>query len=115
MPSSFLVLASWQNQGETIKALKRIKKYYPNKNICLIWDNAGWHKGKLIRKELGRSGDLTNFHLINFPPYAPDTNPQEHIWKYIKNRIAHQPTTSFKQKVNNFKLSVIHRKFNYQI
>lgn len=105
----------WQNQKETIKALKRLKKYYPHKNICIIWDNAGWHKGKEIRKELKKGGDLTNFHFINFPPYAPDTNPQEHVWKYVKEKIAYQPTTSFKQKVNNFKLAVICRRFNYQI
>lgn len=106
---------AWQNQKETIKALKKLKKYYQDKSICLVWDNAGWHKGKLIRKELRKRGSLTNFHLINFPPYAPDTNPQEHVWKYVKDRINHQFTTSFKQKLNNFKLSVIHRRFNYQI
>ena len=106
---------SWQNQEEVIKALKKLKRKYPGKNICLLWDNARWHKGKKLRIELSRKGRLTNFHLINFPPYAPDTNPQEHVWKYAKNRIAHYPTTSFKQKINNFKLSVIHRKFNYQI
>ena len=106
---------SWQNQGETIKALKKLKKYYPNKKIYLVWDNAGWHKGKIIREELRKGKSLTNFHLINFPPYAPDTNPVEHIWKYDKDRVVYQPTTSFKQKVNNFKLSVIHRKYNYQI
>jgi transposase len=106
---------SWQNQEEVIKALKKLKKYYPNKKICLIWDNARWHKGKRIREELKKGKSLVNFHLINFPPYAPDTNPQEHVWKYVKDKIAHQPTTSFKQKVNNFKLAVIHRRYGYQI
>lgn len=106
---------SWQNQEETIKALKKLKNQYPDKKICLVWDNAGWHKGKLIKKELKKGKSLESFHLINFPPYAPDTNPVEHIWKYTKDKIAHQPTTSFKQKVNNFKLAVIHRKFKYQI
>lgn len=106
---------AWQNQEEVIKALRKLKKQYPGKKICLVWDNARWHKGKKIRRELKKGGSLTNFHLINFPPYAPDANPQEHVWKYVKDRIAHQPTTSFRQKVNNFKLSVIHRKFHYQI
>lgn len=106
---------SWQNQEEAIKALRKLKKQYPGKKICLIWDNAKWHKGKKIRKALRKRGSLTNFHLINFPAYAPDTNPQEHIWKYVRDKIAHQPTTSFKQKVNNFKLAVICRKFKYQI
>lgn len=106
---------SWQNQEEVIKALRKLKKQYPGKRICYIWDNARWHKGKLIRKELKSGNSLDDFHLINFPPYAPDSNPVEHVWKYIKDKIAHQHTTSFKQKVNHFKLAAIHRKFNYQI
>lgn len=106
---------SWQNQEETIKALNKLKQQYPGRNICLVWDNASWHKGKKLRQELKRGGSLTNFHLISFPAYAPDTNPQEHVWKYVKDRIAHQPTTSFKHKINNFKLAVIHRNFNYRI
>lgn len=106
---------SWQNQDEITKALKKLKKYYKGKNICLVWDNAKWHKGKKIRSELKKGGSLTNFHLINFPPYAPDTNPQEHVWKYVKDKITEKPTASFKQKINNFKLAVIHRKFNHQI
>lgn len=110
-----LYALAWQNQVEVIKSLKKLKTQYPDQKICLVWDNAKWHKGRLIRQELKRDQSLADFHLINFPPYAPDTNPQEHVWKYAKDRISHQPTTSFKQKVNNFKLAVIHRKFSYRI
>lgn len=106
---------SWQNQNEVIKALVKIRRYYPGKKICYIWDNASWHKGKKVRAELKKGGSLDNFHLINTSPYAPDTNPVEHIWKYAKDKVATKETTSFKQKVNNFKLAVIHRKFNYQL
>lgn len=106
---------SWQNQEQVIASLKKLKKHYPSKNICILWDNAKWHKGKKIKEELKKGKPLDNFHLVNFPPYAPDTNPQEHVWKYVRDRIAHKPNSSFRQKVNNFKLSVIHRKFNYQI
>lgn len=106
---------SWQNQEEVINALKKLRRQYPGKRICVVWDNAKWHRGKKIRRELETGKSLVNVHLINFPPYAPDTNPQEHVWKYAKDRIAHQPTSSFRQKVNNFKLAVIHRGFDYQI
>jgi len=106
---------SWQNQDEVLKALKKIKRYYPNKKICYIWDNAAWHKGKKIREELRKGNSLENFHLINTPPYAPDTNPVEHIWKYVKDKVAYLPATNFKQKINNFKLATIHRKFKYSI
>lgn len=106
---------SWQNQEAVIAALKKLKKQYPSRKICLIWDNAPWHKGKLIRQKLKRRHWLSNFHLISLPPYAPDTNPQEHVWKYAKDKIAHRQTISFKQKINNFKLAVIHRRFDYQV
>jgi transposase len=106
---------AWQNQEEVIKALRKLKRRYPGKRICLVWDNAPSHKGKLIRDKLKKHLYLANFHLIAFPPYAPDTNPVEKIWKYSKDRIAHRETTSFNQKLNLFKLAVIHRKFNYQI
>ncbi|MBI2595727.1 hypothetical protein HYW46_03270 [Candidatus Daviesbacteria bacterium] len=26
--------------------------------------------------------------MINLPAYAPDHNPQEHVWKYGKDKIA---------------------------
>ena len=105
----------WGRASEVIMATTEFLKLYPDKNICIIWDNARWHKGKQLRAELGKGNSLERIHLINLPPYAPDTNPQEHIWKYAKDHIAHQPTTSFKQKINNFKLAVIHRTFNYTI
>lgn len=106
---------TWQNKQEVFKALKKLKGQYPNQNICLVWDNASWHRSKLIRRALKKGKLLSNFRLINFPPYAPDVNPQEHVWKYDRDRIAHQPTVSFKQKINCFKLAVIHRKFFYKI
>lgn len=106
---------SWQNQEQMVNALKKLKQHYPEKHICVVWDNAPWHKGKLFSQELSKTGSLANVHLVAFPPYAPDTNPQEHVWRHAKDWIAHRPTTSFKQKINNFKLAVVSRKFSYTI
>jgi len=104
---------SWQNQEEIIKALQKLVAYYPGKKICLIWDNARWHKGKLLREELKKGKSLERLHLINLPPYAPDTNPQEHVWKYAKDKTANLQQEGFSKTVNQFKLAVIHRSFNY--
>jgi len=78
----------WQNQEEIIKSLEKFLKNYPNKKICIIWDNAKFHKGKLIRENLKKGNSLERLHLINFPPYAPDKNPVEHIWKETKQKIS---------------------------
>jgi transposase len=106
---------NWQNQEEIIKSLKRFLKLYPNKKICVVWDNAAFHKGKLIRESLKKGKSLQGLHLINFPPYAPDKNPVEHIWKYAKQKISNIQFKSFKGTKNAFRKSIISKKFNYQM
>jgi transposase len=106
---------SWQEQGQIIEALKKFKAEYPNKKICLVWDNAKWHKGKLLRSELSRNGALENFHLINFPPYAPDKNPQEHVWKDAKEKIANTVQESFAETVALFTAMVLERTYDYKV
>lgn len=103
----------WQNQKTIIKALRLLLKEYPGKRICIIWDNAPFHKGKLIREALGKN--LKRIHLINFPPYAPDTNPQEHIWKYTKDQISNYQYTTFSELIKSFQQIVMGRKYTYQI
>lgn len=103
----------WQNQKEIIKVLKLLMKKYPEKRICLVWDNAKFHKGKLIRKSLEKT--LSNYFLVNFPPYAPDTNPQEHIWKWSKDQIANHQYTSLTDLAHVFQKTVMSRIYPYQI
>lgn len=103
----------WQNQEEIIKVLKRLKESYPNQKICLLWDNAGFHKGKLIRKSL--KTDLSSFHLLNFPPYAPETNPQEKIWRWAKEQIANRQFSSLIALRRTFHTIVMSRDYPYQI
>jgi transposase len=105
----------WQNQEEIIKALEKLQGTYPNKRICLVWDNAGFHKGKLIKEKLKKGNSLERFHLINFPPYAPDANPVEHIWKESKQKISNIQFSSFENTKNAFRRSIAGKKFNYQI
>lgn len=103
----------WQNQREIIKVLKLVLKQYPGKRICLVWDNAKFHKGKLIRKALEKT--LSNYFLINFPPYAPDTNPQEHIWQWSKDQIANVQFHRLKDLSRVFRSIVMSRTYAYKI
>lgn len=75
------------NSESTCKVLNKIGKLYPRQKIVIIWDNASWHKSKDVRKFLSET--KYNFHLINFPPYAPDQNPQEHVWKAGREHESH--------------------------
>jgi hypothetical protein len=47
-------------------------------HAILILDGAGWHQtgGKLIVPE--------NITLLPLPPYAPELNPMENVWEYLR-------------------------------
>lgn len=91
-----------QNQKETITFLEKIRKIYQGLKILLIWDNAPWHKGKEIRKYLKKI-QLKNLELFNFPPYSPELNPQEQVWKRARQEVSHNHfNEDFQISINNF-------------
>lgn len=89
-----------QNQKETITFLEKIRKIYQGLKLLLIWDNAPWHKGKEIRNYLkGKK----NLELMNFPPYSPELNPQEKVWKTTRQKVSHNHfNEDFQISINNF-------------
>lgn len=103
---------SWQKQDTIIPVLEALTRKYPDKHVCIIWDNARFHHGKKLKKKLGTT--LKRIHLINLPPYAPDHNPQEHVWKYGKEKIANRQRESLEETVNAFESIVMSRKYHYQ-
>lgn len=103
---------AWQKQDEIIPVLEELIKRYPDKRICVIWDNARFHHGKKIKAKL--STTLKNLHLINFPPYAPDHNPQEHVWKYGKDKLANNQRKSLEETIQSFIATVTERTYKYK-
>ncbi len=75
------------NSTYSCEFLDQIGNLYKNYKIVLIWDNASWHKSQEVKAFL--SNTKHNFHLMNFPPYAPELNPQEHVWKEGRSKISH--------------------------
>ena len=59
--------------------LKEFSKYKPNEYKIVVMDNAGFHSTKNIEVP-------ENIFHLRIPPYAPELNPCEQIWQYIKNR-----------------------------
>jgi len=104
-----------QTMHITCEILDKIGKLYLNKKIVIFWDNASWHKGSKVREFLSKTRH--NFHLINFPPYTPEENPQEHVWKAAREHVTHnkllknleKTTSDFINYLNNstFKYSLL--------
>ena len=58
--------------------LKELSKAFPEDQILLVCDGASWHKSKgLIVPE--------NIKLLSIPPYTPEMNPIEQIWKQLRS------------------------------
>ncbi len=62
--------------------LEQISLAYENEDIVIIMDQAGWHKSKehVIPE---------NITIIYLPPYSPELNPIERLWKYLKTNYIH--------------------------
>ena len=52
---------------------------YPDDIIILVCDGAAWHKAKALMVP-------KNIRLVFIPPYTPEMNPIEQIWKEIRKR-----------------------------
>ena len=102
---------SWQKQDTIIPVLETIVQKYPDKRICIIWDNARFHKGKKIKAKL--STTLKPIHLINLPAYAPDKNPQEHVWKFGKDKLADKQRVSLEETVSDFESIITSQTYPY--
>jgi transposase len=75
-----------QNMYVTTEVLQKLRSAYPKKKILLFWDNAGWHKGSAVQDFIAADN---NIEIINFPPYAPEENPQEKVWKAGRKAVSH--------------------------
>ncbi|MDV2977965.1 UNVERIFIED_CONTAM: IS630 family transposase [Actinomycetes bacterium ARC8] len=105
----------WQNSATILEAVQTLVGVNPGKKIVIVWDNATWHKNQLIRAELGAGCSLQDVHLINFPPYAPDHNPIEHVWNDAKNAISNVQRDDFESTVAAFEAHIGSRVFDYKI
>lgn len=64
-----------------------IKEKYNGVKILLILDNASPHKSKKVKKWLKENNN--KIKLLYLPPYSPQLNPKEIIWKDIREKKTH--------------------------
>jgi putative transposase len=67
-----------------IEFLRKMSKENRGKGILMVLDNYKSHKAKEVTKEAGR----LRIELVFLPPYSPDLNPIEYVWKSIKRVIS---------------------------
>ncbi len=47
-------------------------------HVLLVWDGAGYHVAQALRVP-------ANLSVLKLPPYAPELNPVERLWLYLRH------------------------------
>ena len=78
------------NAGHFCRFLADLRRHL-QRPLVVVWDRLPGHRAHELREALDRSGRV---HLAFLPPYAPELNPVEMLWGYVKmNPLANHPAT----------------------
>ena len=77
-----LVLPAANAEAMSLHLAEISRQVEPGAHAALIFDGAGYH----VANDLVVPDNIT---LINLPPYAPELNPIENVWEYLRgNKLA---------------------------
>jgi len=100
------VVKQYENtvNGEAIvDFLANVRQSYLNcGTIKLVLDGAGYHRSDVVKKEAER----LNIELIYLPPYSPNLNPIERLWKVMNEKARNgeyfASTKEFRRRISEF-------------
>jgi len=96
---SFFMSAPKCNSDWTSEFFKDLSKAYPDDLIILILDNAAWHKSKTL--------DVPeNIKCLFIPPYTPELNPIEQVWKAMRTDFSNQLFSTLKAVLQQLEKTV---------
>lgn len=89
------------NAESTIQFFRKIEEAYPTKKrIHLFCDNASYYRNKTVKEYLENS--RVKLHFL--PPYSPNLNPIERLWKWMKERVIYN---TYYEHFDDFKAAVM--------
>lgn len=68
--------------ADVVGFLKHLARHISGK-LLVIWDGAPIHRSRVVKEYLS-NGAAQRIHLEQLPSYAPELNPSEGIWNYLK-------------------------------
>jgi hypothetical protein len=72
-------------QGEEVAMFLRHLLRQVHGHLIVLLDNGKIHRGDPVQELLTRTSRL---HLVPFPAYAPELNPDEGVWNHLKRMLA---------------------------
>ena len=89
---SFFLVMPYCNTKMMNMFLDLLSKEFSDDTIVLVCDGAGWHK----------SGNLkipANIRILRIPPYTPEMNPIEQVWRELRTHGFHNEIFASLEKV----------------
>jgi len=83
---------------EVCEMLRKVAAEYAGKAVHIVLDNARYQKCEIVTKLAQELGIV--FHYI--PPYSPNLNLIERLWKHVKNRLR----TKYYDQFGDFKETI---------
>lgn len=101
-PSEIVVYESKTvNTETTIELFTKLLNTYPeSEKIYIVCDNASYYKSKAMKYWL----ETTRIELIYLPPYSPNLNPMERVWKLMRKEIIDY---NYYEDFNQFRANVL--------
>ena len=88
------------NAEATIRFFKRLEQAYPEKSTVHVFcDNAGYYRNRLVTEHL----ETSKIDLHFLPPYSPNLNPIERLWKWMKEKAVYN---AYYEEFDAFKAAI---------
>jgi transposase len=99
---STYINTTYINADSIIAFLKQLREQYKNKPIAIILDNARYQHCWVVKMMAQSFG----IQLLFLPPYSPNLNIIERLWKFTKKEILnaryYETPTAFHQAIESF-------------
>ena len=76
--------------ADAIRYLKILLNRYKGEDIVVLWDGAPIHRSNKIKQFLSNADVAKQLRLVCIPAYAPEFNPQEWIWSWLKQAMGNR-------------------------
>jgi transposase len=91
------------NANTVTSFFEKLKQSYPTaEKLHIILDQSGYHRSQAVKK----AALLYNIELHYLPPYSPNLNPIERLWKVmneqVRNNVVFQSAQAFREQLALF-------------
>ena len=95
------------NATTYLKFLEQIARRYYKKHVLYIQDNASYHRDGEVWQWFY---DHRKFiEVFNLPPYSPEFNATECLWKYTRKEGTHNRCFNSRDELHEALLTVFHK------